>query len=348
MNSQHFLSLHIKHFFTDYLQNQRGVSKHTIKSYRDTFKILLDFLSVKLGGEFLANFTIFDLNPKLILLFLNYLENQQCGRSNKPQTRNLRLAAIHSFCRYLSLMNQAYTGYTNRILSIPIKKTTTQLPVDYFEKKELELLLNQINITTKDGFRDYCILYLAYNTGARAQEISELKLSSLSLDPYKQIKIVGKGNKIGIIPIWESTARMLNTYIRKYRRKPKPEFGDYLFINQRGKPFNRFSLRKVMDKYLQKAILKNPDLKKKRLSFHSLRHTTAVHMLESGVELNLIKSWLRHSDINTTFRYLEVNLDRKREVLNKFVSLNYVNCFLDQKYQLKRQKEDIYHWLDSL
>ena len=158
MNNQHLLSFHIRHFFTEYLTEQRGLSKHTLSSYRDTFKILINFLSVKLGSEFLENFTVYELNPKLIISFLNYLENQQCGRSNKPQTRNLRLATIHSFCRYLSLIDTSYVQPANKILNIPVKKTPISISLDYFEKKELELFFKQINTSRKDGFRDYCII----------------------------------------------------------------------------------------------------------------------------------------------------------------------------------------------
>lgn len=349
MNNQHFLSFHIKNFFSEYLQKQRGLSKHTISSYRDTFKILLNFLSLKLGSEFLNNFTVFDLNVQLVISFLNYLENKESGRANKPQTRNNRLSAIFSFCRYLSFMNPAYDKCTRKILNIPLKRTYSST-MDCFEQNEMELLLNTINTTKKDGFRDMCVLLTLYNTGMRANSLSQLKISSLILDIHPGVKIVTKGNKQQILPIWQDTAELLKTYIRKYRRKPEHGFEDYLFINQRGKFMSRFALRLILKKYLQKAILKNPQLQKKRLSTHSIRATTATHLDESGVDPFMIKNWLGHSSIDTTSRYLKKDdLHRKRQILNdNFQSPNYVKSFFGKKIKPKETKEDLYRLLNSI
>ena len=347
MNKAFLLSNHLKLFFTSYLQGQRGLSKNTISSYRDTFRLLLNFLSVKNGGDFLKEFTVFDLDVKTILSFLNYLEDKEKGRGNSPCSRNLRLAAIHCFFRYLDLQSEVYAPQAKKILSIPVKRSSSST-IGYLEKEELELLFNQINSSTKDGFRDLALILLMYNTGARADEVAHTKLSSLSLEGNLQVRILGKGDKERICPLWPSTARLLKTYIGKYRRTPKKGFEDYLFINQRGQSLTRFGVWDIVKKYLQSAAKKDKRLEEKHLSTHSLRHTTAVHLLESGVELNLIKAWLGHASISTTSRYLDVDLKKKREVLTKFAPPNYVVSFFDEKDNQSEQDENIFDLLKSL
>lgn len=347
MNKAFLLSNHLKPFFTSYLQEERGLSKNTIYSYRDTFQILLNFLSLKKGGDFLKEFTVFDLDVKTILSFLNYLEDEEKGRGNKPQSRNLRLAVIHCFFRYLELQSEVYTTHAKKILSIPIKRASTST-VGYLEKEELELLFRQINSSTKEGFRDLCLILFMYNTGARAEETSQVKISSLNLEGNLQVKISGKGNKERICPLWPSTARFLKSYIRKYRRPPQKGFEDYLFIDQRAQPLSRFGVYDIVKRHLQAAAKKNERLTHKHLSTHSLRHTTAVHLLQSGVELNLIKAWLGHASISTTSRYLDVDLKKKREVLTKFAPPDYVASFSDEKNNQLEVNEDISNWLKGL
>ena len=187
-----------------------------------------------------------------------------------------------------------------------------------------------------------------YNTGARADEVAHTKISSLSLEGNLQVRIWGKGDKERICPLWPSTARLLKTYVGKYRRTPQKGSEDYLFINQRGQSLTRFGVWDIVKKYLQAAAKKNKRLEEKHLSAHSLRHTTAVHLLESGVELNLIKAWLGHASISTTSRYLDVDLKKKREVLTKFAPPNYVVSFFDEKDNQSEQDKNIFDLLKSL
>lgn len=343
MNSKHLLSVHIKNFFNEYLINQRGLSKNTIYSYRDTFKILTDYISINYGCDY-KEFTIFNLDVKLITNVLNTIEKQ---KNNSPTTRNIRLSAIHSFFKYLSMIDETYVNHAKKILSIPIKKTNTKT-VDYLEEDELNLLFKQINTAKPDGFRNMCIILLLYNTGARASEIADAKLSRLKLIPPSQVHIVGKGNKPRITPLWDETVKLLNIYIKKYRRKPNEGYQDYLFIDQRAKPLTRFGIWEIVNKYIKKAIIKNPKLKTKKLSVHSLRHTSAVHQKQAGLDLNVIKSWLGHTNINTTARYLEVDLNTKRKILENFRAPNYVGSFLDKQTTPEQQKVDLDNFLKSL
>lgn len=336
------LSNYIKKFLTDYLKEQRGLSKNTILSYRDTFRLLLEFITSNNGSQELQKFSIFDLDVKFITSFLAYIEKQ---RNNKTQTRNNRLACIHSFFKYLSLIDDTFSSYAKKILSIPIKKTSTKA-IDYLEKEEINLIFKQIDTSKGDGFRDLCILTFLYNTGSRAQEVADIKLSCLRTGGY--VSIIGKGNKERNIPLWESTSKLLNTYIKKYRRKPKEGYQEYLFIGQRGEKFNRFGIRMIVKKYIQKAQDKNPSLKQKKLSVHNIRHTTATHLHQSGVDITLIKSWLGHININTTAKYIEINLDRKKQILDKFRPISYVKSFLEQENNPEQQKEDLDNWLKSL
>jgi site-specific recombinase XerD len=257
------------------------------------------------------------------------------------------LTAIHTFFRYLSLIDESYTNQAKKILSIPIKRTHTKT-VDYFEPEELNLLFKQINTHKPEGFRDMCILLLLYNTGARAQEIAGVKLSSLKLTAPAEVYITGKGNKDNIIPLFQETVRLLNIYIKRYRRKPQSGFEDYLFIAQRGKPITRFGIWEIVNKYIKKATLKNNNLALKQLSVHSFRHTTGTHQRQAGIDLNVRRCWLGHSDINTTAKYDEVDLNRKRQVLNKFKPPYYVVSFLDKETAPEQEKLDLDNWLKSL
>ena len=338
------LNEHLKNFFTVYLTEQRGLSRNTIASYRDTFKLLLNYIEAKKGIKYPRELTAAEIDVKMILSFLSNLEDSQVGRSNKPQTRNLRLAAIHCFYKYLAWQGAAYSKYARKILAIPMKKVPMST-IDYFNKEELELLFSQIDVTTKDGFRDLVILTLLYDTGARSQEMANMRISWLDLN-NRTIKIHGKGNKERVLPLWECMVQVVKRYIDKYRRTPKDGLGDYLFVSQRGKPLTRFGVRSIVCKYIRLAAVKNKDIGKKRLSTHSIRHTTATHLIESGVELNVVKSWLGHASVKTTSRYLDSDFNRKKEILDKFGPPSYVVSITEDKKETGQ--DDIFEWLKKL
>jgi len=327
-------------FFQTYLREQRAVSPNTIRSYRDTFKFLVQYAGQRRGNRIL---TIKDLDAKTILAFLHHVEDPHNGRGNAVFTRNLRLAAIQSFFKYLSIHCPALERQCRTILAIPRKRAAEKTP-DSLSRKEVETLLSQPQATSPDGFRDLALLAFLYNSGARAQEAADARASWFDF-PNRTVKIIGKGNKERLTPLWPPTVRILQTYWKTYRRKPRTG-SDHFFINQRGARMTRFGIRAVVKRYLALAARACPSIAAKKLSTHSLRHTTACHLLEAGVDLNVIKAWLGHNSIKTTSRYLYTDLSHKRKVLDQFGPPQTIERVLDPKPE--EAPEQLLSWLDRL
>lgn len=336
------LQNHLPEFFHAYLRRQKGVSLNTVRSYRDTFKLLIAYLGFKNPGS--RTLRIKDLDPKTILGFLEYLEDPTNGRDNSPKTRNQRLAAIQSFFKYLSLHHPNLEVHSRRILAIPMKRVPKRTPQS-LDTQELEALLAQPSTTTADGIRDLTILAFLYNTGARAQEVAGARIGRFDLE-NRIVTIIGKGNKERITPLWPSTARLLQLYKDHYRRKPSKAASDHFFINQRSGSFTRFGIRTIVKKYLRLAAKRCPSIAAKRLSTHSLRHTTAVHLLESCRDPHIIKAWLGHASIKSSEPYLQTNLEHKRRVLQQFGPPAYVASALEPKPEDPPEK--LLEWLRDL
>lgn len=332
----------LKDFFQTYLQEQRSVSLHTLRSYRDTFKFLIQYLHAQKGPDHVP--LLGDLTPKTIMAFLKYLEDPAKGRGNCPQTRNQRLAAIQCFFYYVSLHYPFLAHVAERISGIPVKRAPSKV-MGFLDRQELQALLKQPKTHTSDGIRDLALLTFTYNTGARASEVTGLKLSSFNF-PNRTVTIFGKGNKERITPLWPSTVRLLKLYAEHHRRKPLPEFANYIFINQRGRAFNRFGIRALVKRHLKAAAKDCPSIAAKALSTHSLRHTTAVHLLESRVDPNVIKAWLGHASVQSTDAYLDTDLTHKRRILDRFGPPPYVNG--QEAPQMPDSSTDLLDWLDDL
>ncbi len=312
------LGRHLHGFFETYLRKQRTLSPHTIKSYRDTFKFFITYLAFRRRGSGLS---VRDLDPKTVLAFLQHLENPNQGRGNSASTRNQRLAAIQCFFRYVALLAPRLERQAGRIRAIPMKRVHPQ-PAESLNREELNALLSQPSTATPDGVRDLAILTFMYNTGARAQEVADARLSWFDF-PGRTVTILGKGGRRRTTPLWPATVRMLMHYQTHYRRQPR-QGGDRFFVNQRGGAFTRFGIWAIAKRHMQGAAKTCPSLARRGLSTHSLRHTTAVHLLEAGVEPNVIKAWLGHASISSTSRYLDTNLSHKRHVLEQFGPPSYV------------------------
>lgn len=316
----------LKDFFCTYLKEQRALSPNTLKSYRDTFKILFTYLSSQQRTA--RPIALADLDVKTILAFLQHLEDPTRGRSNCAKTRNQRLAAIQSFFWYLSLHYPVTEKHAKRIFGIPVKKAQTAV-ASFLTRQELDILMAQPNIASSDGVRDLALLNFLYNTGARASEAAEAQLSWFDF-PNRLVIITGKGNKIRENPLWPATVRLLKQYLDHHRRKPKPEAAAYFFISQRGLPFTRFGIRSIVKRYVRCAIRQCPDLAKKRISTHSLRHTTASHLLESATEPTVVKYWLGHSRKTKSDTYTHVDLNYKRRILERLAPPHYVTSVEEQ------------------
>ncbi len=279
-------------FFTDYLPQQRSMSPHTLHSYRDSLKLLLQFMCGKAGDPSIL--TVEQLTPERVLAFLQHLE---VGRKNKTCTRNIRLSAVHSFFRYLGAENPEHLEQVQRVLSVPFKRAPRR-EIHHLEFAEIQAVLGSINRSTRDGRRDFVLLSLLFNTGARVSEIVGLKASDLRLTVPASVLLRGKGRRERVCPLWPETARLLNEHLEELGLYPdRPET---VFRNHQGSNLTRFGVRLILRRHVQNAAQHMPALAKKRLHPHSVRHSTAVHLLRAGVDLSTIAHWLGHASVNTT------------------------------------------------
>jgi site-specific recombinase XerD len=306
------LADYVHYFFTCYLTQHRDVSPHTQSSYKQTFIQLLRYCKSSVPDQVNPNIDQFQV--RFLLDFLTYLEKQL---GNAASTRNARLAALKSFFRMVSLLQPRYQNQCRQILLLPQKRTPKIRP-DFLDKKEVDAIFASVDTRTQDGYRDLCILRTLYNTGARASELCGIHIPDLNLE-QKQVLLHGKGRKTRIVPLWESTAAFLRTYLRSERRTPLPPYREFLFINQRRTHMTRSGLYRLCSHYLAKATHKISTLEHKKIHpVHGWRRTTASHLGLAGVDLTVIQEWLGHASIDTTSRYKGISVKTKREALRKF------------------------------
>ncbi len=298
-------------FFEDFLPAQRGLSPHTIRSYRDALLLLLRFSARDLRRT-VDRLDVPDLTVERITRFLAALETE---RGNGIATRNARLGAIHVFARYLAAQRPEHLGTLQRIIGMPFKRGAIEAPIEYLERAELDALLKSIDRATPLGRRDYALFAFMFNTGARVQEVLDLRIADVRLEAPPQVRLLGKGRKTRICPLWPATARLLRALIAERDARGAEAASPLVFTNARGRPLTRYGVRYLLRRYVQKASQVAPSLKTKRLHPHSIRHSTAVALLKSGVDFATISQWLGHAGLNTTMRYARADLDLKRRAL---------------------------------
>jgi site-specific recombinase XerD len=329
-----YLSYYIRIFLTQFLAYERGLSENTILAYRDCLKLFLYFCEDNLKID-IDKISCEDIDNHVVIDFLDWLEN---NRKCSPRTRNARLAALKSFFYYLGRNIPEYLDNVRKIMSISQKKIPHKT-VDYLEEDEFAQILNCINSLSPNGLRDKALLLLMYNTGARVTEIINITIDDLRLDKSAQVNILGKGKKYRVSPLWEETVKALKAYMAI--RKSKNKKIKRLFLNANGFEITRFGVRYIIQKYSNKAMKITPTLKNKTTTPHIIRHTTAMHLLQAGNELNMIRLWLGHSSLDTTHMYVELDMKMKKEILNK--------CqppILKEKKKLWKQPK-ILEWLES-
>lgn len=297
-------SFYITKFFSDYLPNHRNVSKNTIALYRDCFVLFLQFCD-KDKNINIDTITFKDISRNLILEFLSWLENK---RKCSIQTRNQRLAAWKSFCKFVQFEEPQYFELCNSIRDIEPKKYTKNT-LEYLSVEAIKILLEQPNIAVKQEFRDLAILSLLYDSGARVQELINLKVSNLTLDGNPKVVITGKGNKTRIVPINKEVAKIIKQYIKKFELKNS----DILFTNKYGNKITRKGICYILNKYIGKAKINTPQYFRVKISPHSLRHSKAMHLLENGVNLIYIRDFLGHVSVVTTEIYAIANPEIRRK-----------------------------------
>ena len=300
----------IRDYFTDHLPRLRGTSPHTIHSYRDSIVLLLRFLSQHRKKP-ITGLDLADLDPPGILAFLSHLEQE---RNNAVSTRNVRLSAIHAFFHFVAARNPEHVELAQRVLGIPFKRSR-QRAIDYLEYEEIEAILKSIDRTTLQGSRDYALLATMFNTGGRVQEIADLRACDLQLTRPFQVRLFGKGRKERYCPVWPQTAAVLKTFCQQRNLDLRSDAR--VFLNHRGQPLTRFGIRHILRRCLSSACRTASNLRKKRLHPHSIRHSTAIALLKSGVDLSTISHLLGHASPATTNRYAKVDLEMKRKAIAK-------------------------------
>ncbi|WP_341757002.1 MULTISPECIES: tyrosine-type recombinase/integrase [unclassified Candidatus Tisiphia] len=309
MKNTNYLSSWIKRFLLEYLINIRNLSKNTQQSYRDTFKLLLPFIANKVKKS-IDQLLVDDMSSDTIRAGLLHLENNRhCSLS----TCNQRLAAIHDFAKFVGFNSPEHVEWCRQIQIIPFKKAEHSL-ITYLNKSEMDALLNAPNKYTDQGKRDYALLLFLYNTGVRADEATQLTIADLNMAHAKKrdlstVVIRGKGNKLRRCPLWQQTTNELCVLILNR------EQNEHVFLNRCKQPLTRFGLHTMVKRYVKKISKQLPSLERKRVSPHTIRHTTATHLLHAGVDINTIRAWLGHVSINTTNIYAEVDLEMKARAL---------------------------------
>jgi integrase/recombinase XerD len=325
----------VRDYFTDHLPRVRGMSAHTIHSYRDTLVLLLRFLSAR-SKRPVSELDLKDLDPPGILAFLSYLERE---RKNGAATRNVRLSAIHALFRFVASRNPEHLELAQRVRSIPFKRAA-QRTIDYLEREEIESILKTIDRTTAKGSRDYALLATMFNTGARVQEIADLRACDLQLTKPFQVRLFGKGRKERYCPLWPQTAAVLRAFSKEQNLDLRSEVR--VFLNHRDEPLTRFGIRHILGRRLDRASQFVPHLRKKRLHPHSMRHSTAIALLKSGVDLSTISHYLGHASLTTTNRYAKVDLEMKRKAIAR------VKPVAHQPHTPWSKNPTILDWLESL
>jgi len=302
------LSRLLQDFFCNHLINQRNVSPKTVASYRDTFRLLLRYASAHFKKR-PVKMCLDDLNMSVVLDFLNHLETE---RKNSIRTRNARMAAIRSFMNYTAYQEPDSLQGIQKVLSIPMKRFEPPL-MGSLSREEVEAVLRAPDPATWSGRRDRVMFKVFYNTGARVSEITGLKVGDLVLGHTSSVQIHGKGRKMRVVPLWKTTAAMLRDWLSHIEADPH----NPLFPSRFGKELSSTGVEGRLRMTVLKASETCRSLQNRKISPHTIRHATALHLLQSGVDLSVIALWLGHESAATTHIYMEADLTMKEKALEK-------------------------------
>jgi integrase/recombinase XerD len=291
-------------YFADHLIAVKGLRPASVRSYRDTIRLLLVFAATDKGCK-ITRLRLEDLTFERVTGFLRHLE---ADRGNHVRTRNQRLAALHSLFEYLASRDPELLGTCQQVAAIPMKRTSPP-ETRFLEKDEVEELLKRLPARGRLALRDRALILFLYNTGARAQEAADLRAGHLDLGEHPRARLHGKGDKWRTCPLWRKTADLLEALLRSGGQPPAP--GTPVF-SARGQPLTRFGIYKIIRRH---GASLDDQRTGRRITPHIFRHTAAVHLLEAGVEVNVIRGWLGHADLSTTNRYAEINTKTKEAAL---------------------------------
>jgi site-specific recombinase XerD len=327
-------------FFEDQLKCQKGLTQASIRSYRDALRLFLLFVAEDTGRK-LTRLSLSHVSGERVRRFLSFLEQK---RHNQARTRNQRLAALRSFFDYLATREPTMLAEAQYVAAIPVKRTSPS-PTVYLEHDEINALFASLSTSGSFALRDHALLLFLYNTGARVQEAADLRAAHLDFAPQPRVRLHGKGDKWRLCPLWGKTASLLQQLLEKRSSPPLPESA--VFASRNGSPLTRFGIYKIVRRHTVQVLKKDADGQLRTISPHIFRHTTAVHLLEAGVEVNVIRAWLGHVSLDTTNRYAEINLRMKAEALKACEPSLGVSQALPHK-PVWRDDPTLLDWLQSL
>jgi integrase/recombinase XerD len=328
----------IHSFFEDHLKVQKGLRSASIQSYRDTLRLFLGFVSADICCP-ITRLKLMDLTLERVLVFLKHLERD---RGNHVRTRNQRLAALRMFFTYLARRIPEMLDISQQIVAIPLKRVAPP-ETHYLEREEMTSLFQRLPRHGRHALRNRALLLFLYNTGARAQEVADLRIENLDLGSQPRVHLHGKGDKWRACPLWIETVKHLQKLLTQRRGPHSPD--SPVFCSKPDTPLSRFGIYKIVRKYC--SSFDTSDIHPRRATPHLFRHTAAVHLLESGVEVNVIRGWLGHASLDTTNRYAELTLKAKE------AAVRTCEPFLGTSAGARRQsvwKDDqtLLAWLNSL
>jgi integrase/recombinase XerD len=298
----------LEKFFSERLLQQRRASPNTVASYRDTFRLLLKFSATR-DGTPPSQMQIDDIDADLVSAFLAHLERD---RKNTIRTRNARLAAIHSFFRFIAFETPEHSAQIQRVLAIPQKRAEKKL-ISFLQSHEIEAVLSAVDRSTPLGQRDHALMLLAIETGLRVSELTQLCWRDVQLGTAPHVRCMGKGRKERCTPLTKAATMAL----RSLASHAEPQQGAPVFVSRRGGPMSRDAVERVIAKYTATAANRCPSLKTKRISPHSLRHTSAMRLIAAGVERTVIALWLGHESVETTEVYVHADMRLKERAIHK-------------------------------
>lgn len=304
MRDHSLLGPWVRRFLLEYLVAERNLARNTQVSYRDTLTLLLPFVSRQAAVP-IDRLAVHDVSADRVRSFLNHVEHERgCG----VVTRNQRLCAVHSLARFVGMRSPENLAWCSEVRSVPFKKAAKTV-IGYLDKPEVEALLRAPDRRTNLGARDHALLLFLYNSGARAAEAASLLVSNLQLGTSPSVRILGKGNKWRVCPLWPVTVDALRPFVAG------KGVNDQVFCGRTGEPMTRFGVHRIVTTYALTAAKRVTTMQSKRISPHTMHHTTAVHLLRAGVDINTIRAWLGHVSLDTTHVYAEVDLDMKAKAL---------------------------------
>lgn len=299
----------VQRFFAEHLTHHRAVSPRTVAAYRDTFRLLLQFAK-RHTGKSPTSLKLVDLDSELVLAFLDHLERD---RKNGARSRNARLAALRSFLKYAAHHDLSALGVIEQALAVPMKRFDRPM-LGFLARQEMQAILDAPDTATRAGQRDHALFTMLYNTGARVSEIIDLRVKSLILDTSPAVHLTGKGRKQRTVPLWHSTVTVMRAW---KRRMGASEDSAPLFPNRGGRAMSRSNVTQRLALAVATAAEQHPQLLARSISPHTFRHTTAMHLLQSGVDMAVIALWLGHESPSTTHMYIEADLAMKERALSR-------------------------------